>query len=59
MSNKVKPWHRRKPRQDNKKNKPLRIGNEKLVPLQADEYQEDRFPRDNFDDPDMEDEFPR
>jgi hypothetical protein len=49
MSDKVKPWKGRKPRQENKKNK-----FPKLVPLQAgdepDSYQEDRFPRDDFDD---------
>jgi hypothetical protein len=58
MSDKVKPWKGRKP---SKKNKPLRISNEKIVSLHADDdgYQEDRFPRDDFDDTNYEDEFPQ
>lgn len=59
MSDKIKPWKGRKP---SKKNKNLRIGNEKLVPLHADEpdYEEDNLPRDHdFDDSEYEDEFPR
>lgn len=59
MSDKIKPWKGRKP---SKKNKSLRIGNERMVPLHANDetdYEEDRFPHNHDDDPDLYDEFPR
>lgn len=59
MSDKVKPWHQRRPRQENKKNKPLRIGRERIVPLEAGDYEDDRFPRDDFEDDIGEEVFPR
>lgn len=42
MSDKVKPWHNRKPKHGNKDQKrkrvvPLRPGNERVSPLQIDE----------------------